>query len=157
MISDFRCTFDNAIGISPELTKDLKLSFPDAYMHADTMAKIAHAMKQKEGAAFCMLPFCHTVEAEAMGGIVNMGDGNLGPRAKEYCCTSAAKLLTYIKIAVEYGLDMISYADSSGGVNILGPKMAGQICFFVRMLCMQELMCSVHICRKKRTMLSINV
>ena len=56
MISDFRCTFDNAIGISPEITKDLKLSFPDAYMHADTMAKIAHAMKQKEGAAFCMLP-----------------------------------------------------------------------------------------------------
>lgn len=45
MISDFRCTFDNAIGISPEITKDLKLSFPDAYMHADTMAKIAHAMK----------------------------------------------------------------------------------------------------------------
>ena len=80
MISDFRCTFDNAIGISTEITKDLKLSFPDAYMHADTMAKIAHAMKQKEGAAFCMLPFCHTVEAEAMGGIVNMGDGNLGPR-----------------------------------------------------------------------------
>ena len=32
MISDFRCTFDNAIGISPEITNDLKLSFPDAYM-----------------------------------------------------------------------------------------------------------------------------
>ena len=43
MISDFRCTFDNVIGISPEITKDLKLSFPDAYMHADTMAKIAHS------------------------------------------------------------------------------------------------------------------
>ena len=26
MISDFRCTFDNVIGISPEITKDLKLS-----------------------------------------------------------------------------------------------------------------------------------
>ena len=32
MISDFRCTFDNAIGISPEITKDLKLSFPDVVM-----------------------------------------------------------------------------------------------------------------------------
>ena len=70
MISDFRCTFDNAIGISPEITKDLKLSFPDAYMHADTMAKIGDAMKEKEGAVFCMLPFCLSVEAEAMGGIV---------------------------------------------------------------------------------------
>ena len=80
MISDFRCTFDNAIGISPEITKDLKLSFPDAYMHADTMAKIAHAIKEKEGAAFCMLPFCHTVEAEAMGGTNHgcvRGDGCL--------------------------------------------------------------------------------
>ena len=59
MISDFRCTFDNVIGISPEITKDLKLSFPDAYMHADTMAKIAHAMKQKEGAALhaSVLPY----------------------------------------------------------------------------------------------------
>ncbi len=199
MISDFRCTFDNSIGISPEITKDLKLSFPDAYMHADTMVKIAYAMKQKEGAAFCMLPFCHTVEAEAMGGIVNMGDGNFGPRAKEYCCTSAAELLElpaidyskgrihevleacqilreqgehvalmisgpftifnvlidpkyvfkamrkqpelmrdvfqkiekellrFIKVAISYGADMISYADSSGGVNILGPKMAEQV------------------------------
>ena len=199
MISDFNCTYDNAIEISPEITKDLKLSFPDAYMHADTMVKIAHAMKRKEGAAFCMLPFCHTVEAEAMGGIVNMGDGNFGPRAKEYCCTSAAELLElpeidyskdrihevleacrilrkqgehvalmisgpftifnvlidpkyvfkamrkqpelmknvfrkiekellrFIKVAISYGVDMISYADSSGGVNILGPKMAGQV------------------------------
>ena len=199
MISDFNCTYDNAIEISPEITKDLKLSFPDAYMHADTMVKIAHAMNRKEGASFCMLPFCHTVEAEAMGGIVNMGDGNFGPRAKEYCCTSAAELLElpeidyskdrihevleacrilrkqgehvalmisgpftifnvlidpkyvfkamrkqpelmknvfrkiekellrFIKVAISYGVDMISYADSSGGVNILGPKMAGQV------------------------------
>ena len=50
-----------------------------------------------------MLPFCHTVEAEAMGGIVNMGDGNLGPRAKEYCCTSAAELLELRKLIVQKG------------------------------------------------------
>lgn len=199
MISDFNCTYDNAIEISTEITKDLKLSFPDAYLHANTMVQIAQSVKQKERAAFCMLPFCHTVEAEAMGGIVNMGDGKFGPRAKEYCCTSAAELLElpaidyskgrihevleacqilreqgehvalmisgpftifnvlidpkyvfkamrkqpelmrdvfqkiekellrFIKVAISYGADMISYADSSGGVNILGPKMAEQV------------------------------
>ena len=93
MISDFKCTFDNAIGISPEITSDLKLSFPDAYLHADTMVNIARAMREKENAAFCMLPFCHTVEAEAMGGRINLGDENYGPRAKEYCCASAEELL----------------------------------------------------------------
>lgn len=29
--------------------------------------------------------------------------------------------------AKKYGVDMISYADSSGGLNILGPKMAEQV------------------------------
>lgn len=199
MISDFKCTFDNAVGISAEITEGLDLPFPDVYLHSETMVKLAQAVKQKEGAAFCMLPFCHTVEAEALGGIVNLGDGNFGPRAKEYCCTSAAELLElpeidyskgrihevleacqmlreqgekvvlmisgpftifnvlidpkyvfkamrkqpqlmrdifqriekellrFIKVAIEYGVDMISYADSSGGVNILGPKMAEQV------------------------------
>lgn len=199
MISDFKCTFDNAIGISPEITSDLKLSFPDAYLHADTMVNIARAMSEKENAAFCMLPFCHTVEAEAMGGRINLGDENYGPRAKEYCCDSAEELLELPEIdyskgrihevleaccmlkdqgehvalmlsgpftifnvlidpkyvykamrkqpelmravfekiekellrfteeAVKCGVDLISYADSSGGVNILGPKMAEQV------------------------------
>ena len=37
------------------------------------------------------------------------------------------QLLDYIKEALKYGVNMISYADSSGGLNILGPKMAEQV------------------------------
>ena len=36
------------------------------------------------------------------------------------------KILAYMKLE-EQGADFISYADSSGGVNILGPKMAEQM------------------------------
>ena len=35
--------------------------------------------------------------------------------------------MRYIKEAKKYGVDFISYADSAGGVNILGPKSAEQM------------------------------
>lgn len=198
-IKDFNCTYDNSAGISTEVTEGLKLTFPDAYLHADTMAVLARALKEHDGAAFCELPFCHTVEAEAMGGIINYGNEKAGPRAKEYICTApeeilelpeidftkgrihevllacrhlreegeqvvlqvsgpftilnvlidaryvfkamrkrpelmkevfwklGKEILKFVKTAEEYGVELISYADSSGGVNILGPKMAAQV------------------------------
>lgn len=198
-IKDFKCTYDNSAGISGEVTKDLDLTFPDAYKHCDTMVVLAEALKKTDGAPFCELPFCHTVEAEAMGGIINYGNEKTGPRAKEYICTKPEELLElqsidfssgrihelllacqklrqkgenvvleiagpftvlnvlidakyvfkamrkqpermkevfwkignellrYIEEAQKYGVNMISYADSSGGVNILGPKMAEQV------------------------------
>ena len=83
-IKDFNCTYDNSAGISGAVTEGLGLTFPDAYLHADTMAKLSKALKEYDGAGFCELPFCHTVEAEALGGIINYGNDKTGPRAKEY-------------------------------------------------------------------------
>lgn len=198
-IKDFQCTYDNSAGISGQVTEGLGLTFPDAYLHADTMAKLSQALKKHDGAGFCELPFCHTVEAEALGGIINYGNDKTGPRAKEYICTEVEELLDLPEIdfekgrihevllackelrekgehvvlevsgpftilnvlidaryvfkgmrkkpevmkqvfwklgnevlklmeeAKKYGVELISYADSSGGVNILGPKMAEQV------------------------------
>lgn len=198
-IIDFNCTFQYSAGINENVTKKLDLKFPDAYMKRETMAKIALAIKEYDGATFCELPFCHTVEAESIGGLVNYGDEKAGPRAKEYICTKPEEILElkeidfstgriyevleacrilvekgenvvldvagpftvmnvlidpvhifkamrkkpelmkevfwrlgndvlkYIEEALKRGVTMISYADSSGGVNILGPKMAEQV------------------------------
>lgn len=198
-IKDFNCTYENSVGISAEVTEGLALTFPDAYLHWDTMAKISKVLKEHDGASFCELPFCHTVEAEALGGVINYGNEKTGPRAKEYICTTPEELLElpeidfskgrihevllackelrsqgeqvvllvsgpftimnvlidaryvfkamrkkpdvmkevfwklgkqilkYIEEAKKYGVELISYADSSGGVNILGPKMTEQV------------------------------
>ena len=198
-IKDFECTYDNSAGINSEVTVGLHLEFPDAYMHWDTMAELSKALKKYDNAPFCELPFCHTVEAEALGGIINYGNEKAGPRAKEYICTSIEELLDlpeidfstgriqevllackalreqgeqvvlqvsgpftilnvlidakyvfkgmrknpevmkkvfwklggeilrFIEEAKKYNVSLISYADSSGGVNILGPKMAQQV------------------------------
>lgn len=198
-IKDFKCTYDNASENSPEIAKKLGLAFPDAYLHADTMAALSKANKEGSENAVCILPFCHTVEAEAMGGIITLGNEIAGPRAKEYVYTNYEELvnlpsihldegrihevllackmlkeqgeyvvlevcgpitilnvlidtkyifkgmrknpelmkqvferlgdeiLRYMEEAKKYGVDFISYADSAGGVNILGPKMAEQM------------------------------
>lgn len=194
-IVDFKCTYNNSAGINEEVTKNLELSFPDAYKYGETMALISKELKKHDNAPFCELPFCHTVEGEAMGGSINYGDEKIGPRAKEYVCknaddvlnlksidfrtgrisevlkactylrnegenivlqisgpftilnslmdaTSAFKIfrknpekmkeifdkfqneiLNFIEEGQIAGANLISFADSSGGVNILGPKM----------------------------------
>lgn len=197
-ILDFKCTYDNSVGISKEITQKLDLQFPEAYKHWDSMALLSKESKEHDNSNFCGLPFCHTVEGEAMGGIINLGDENTGPRAKDYICTTPQEilnlpemdfnkgrisevlkacrylhdngenvvlyisgpftimnvlidpryvfkvfrkdpdtmqaifdkfqkeLLRFVEEAKKSGVNMISYADSSGGVNILGPKFAEQ-------------------------------
>lgn len=48
------------------------------------MARTSKYIKEEKSALYCSLPFCHTVEGEAFGGIINYGDDKAGPRAKEY-------------------------------------------------------------------------
>ena len=196
-IKDFNCTYDNSAGIRSEVTEGLGLTFPDAYTHCDTMVTLSKMLKEKDKAVICELPFCHTLEAEAMGGIINLGNEIAGPRAGGYVCTDVEEILNlpdmdftkgriqetllackklreegehvvfevagpftilnvlidaryvfkgmrkkpevmekvfwklgdqilkYMELVKEYGGDLISYADSSGGVNILGPKILG--------------------------------
>ena len=93
MIQDFKCTYGNSAGIREAVTNQTNLKFPDAYKHAETMAELAQVLKECDKAPFCELPFCHTVEAEAMGGIINYGNEKTGPRAKEYLCTDIEEIL----------------------------------------------------------------
>ena len=83
MIQDFKCTYGNSAGIREAVTNRTNLKFPDAYKHAETMAELAQVLKECDKAPFCELPFCHTVEAEAMGGIINYGNEKTGPRASD--------------------------------------------------------------------------
>lgn len=194
---DPACTYDHAVGISSDVTEKLDLTYPDAYLHWDIMAKIALEIRKKENVNFCTLPFCHTLEAEAMGGRVNLGNASAGPRAKEYICETpeqllalpsidyekgrinetlkacrylrgqgenvalmisgpftilnvlmdprhvframrkqpekmqrvfdrlSEELLRFIERAIGYDVNIISYADPSGSLNILGPKNTG--------------------------------
>ena len=92
-IRDFHCNYSNSVGISAEVTEGLGLDFPDAYKHADTMCVLSRAIKEFNNDGFCLLPFCRTVEMEAVGGNVNFGDANTGPRSAAPICESAEDFL----------------------------------------------------------------
>ncbi len=93
-IREFKCTYSNSVGISAETTAGLGLQFPDAYMHSDTMQILSKAIRKHDGSEFCLLPFCRTIEAESMGAILNYGDANTGPRAKDPICATLDEVIS---------------------------------------------------------------
>lgn len=194
-IFDYKCPSDDSFSLDLKIKEESGLSFPEVYKDADGMIKLATFIKEKTSSKFYYLPFCHTVEGEAMGAIINFEGEIVGPRPKEYVCKTledvlslndidfskgrisetlkAVKflkeqghvvvldicgpltilntlvdskkvfvamrknrellkrvfekieknLLDYFKLAVDYKVDIISYADPVAAVNILGPKL----------------------------------
>ena len=92
-IRNFECGYANTVGVSADVTAGLDLAFPDAYKHRDTMATLARAIREHDGAGFCLLPFCRTVEIEAVGANVNYGDANTGPRPAAPICETPEDFL----------------------------------------------------------------
>lgn len=80
-ILDYHCIYDWSAGLVEWSEKNPVIRFPEAYCRAEMIAELAQTIRRHTGAAFCVLPFCHTLEAEAYGAEINLGDGLTGPRA----------------------------------------------------------------------------
>ncbi len=89
---DYQCKRANLSGFSAEIIEDLQLKFPQSYQDSAIMAMTAKKIMQMEKSPICTLPFCHTVEAEAFGGLINLNDGIYGPRAAGYAYDSLEAL-----------------------------------------------------------------
>lgn len=92
-IMDYRCGYDSAAGLGLWTEKEPRLQFPQAYCQQEQMALLAQTIRREEGGAFCLLPFCHTLEAEAYGARIDLGSGLTGPRAQGYRFSSLTELL----------------------------------------------------------------
>ncbi len=223
---DYICTPSDSGEAVLKSLKSLNMNVPDCYMNAEDMAELSLKVKRKQNHPFAILPFCHTVEAESFGGIVNYGDYSSGPRTGGYVFTSVDEvseqgipdfnkgkireviraaeilnsrdetvlyelsgpitilnglmdagiifksqrknpegfkkmlgtiekmLLLFTEKLVNAGVKIISYADSAGGLNILGPRVSEFMAeeFTVPFLMkMQELTrgkCLIHLCPK---------
>lgn len=85
------------------ICREIGLHVPEVYMQQKLMAELAEEIQRRNEEAFCILPFCHTVEAEAMGGIIHYGDEKGGPRGKEPICRELEEVLKLGKIDFSEG------------------------------------------------------
>ena len=102
-IRDYLCTYDSSADIIPQLIGRLELPVPQVYQNSEYMVRLAKAVKAETGQPFCILPFCHTLEGEALGGFVNYGDAKFGPRAKAFLCKNLTEVLELSAIDVNTG------------------------------------------------------
>ena len=102
-IFDYKCTFENDLKVSDKEISDNNIIFPDTYTKVENIVKYAKLRKKVAGVSFVELPFCHTVLAEAYGGIINYGNALIGPRTKEFAYKDINKILDIKRISFDAG------------------------------------------------------
>ena len=75
-LADPPCGHLDGAGISPESASRLGLKFPDLHCQAAGLAALARQIKNADQGALCLLPFCCTVEAEALGASIHLGNAD---------------------------------------------------------------------------------
>ncbi|HLR34293.1 MAG TPA: uroporphyrinogen decarboxylase family protein [Tissierellales bacterium] len=90
---DFKCASDNLEEIPEEVVKEIGIDFPEVHTEAEYIASLSKELKKYKEDILCRVPFCNTVEAEALGGKIKLGDSKTGPRVDKYAFNSIEEML----------------------------------------------------------------
>src|SRR3712207_9267952 len=63
---NFKCIGDNLENIPEDIIQKTGLTFPKAHTKGEYMSILSKALKVHRRDDFCRLPFCNTLEAEAL-------------------------------------------------------------------------------------------
>ncbi|WP_276624071.1 uroporphyrinogen decarboxylase family protein [Syntrophomonas wolfei] len=126
---NFVCAGRDELEIPREIVEQGGFYFPDLHNDSQEMARLALAIKLNKQNSICMLPFCLTVEAEALGARVNLGNADSGPRISSYSYESIEQLKELEMVDFNSGriksvLDAVETLTQSGEVvalNVSGP------------------------------------
>jgi len=131
--TDFKCPEgSDTSGFTEGVVKKVGLPFPEAYTFGEGMANIASTIREVEGGTLCMVPFCHTVEAENYGGNIKLGTATIGPRCEALVYEDEDDLLGLPDFDFEKGrlretlvaVKLLKAARESVGIQICGPITA---------------------------------
>lgn len=130
VFTDIKCPEgSDTSGFTEEVVGKAGLPFPEAYTYGAGIAKIACTVREAEGGALSMVPFCHTVEAENYGGSIKLGTAKIGPRCEAPVYKEAEDLLGLPDLDFEKGrlketLEAVKILKAAGegvGIQICGP------------------------------------
>lgn len=99
--ASFMCLGEDFEQLLEEVIQKTSLGFPDSHTKSHSMAVLAKEIKNSTNSEICIVPFCTTVEAEALGGVIELGNERLGPRVKKYIFKSIEDLDNLSKIDLE--------------------------------------------------------
>ena len=128
--TNFKCPEgSDTSGFAESVVEKVGLPFPEVYTYGEGIARIACTVREAEGGALCMVPFCHTVEAENLGGNIKLGTATIGPRCQEPVCKSEEDLLGLPDLDFEKGrlketleaVKLLKAAKEAVGIEICGP------------------------------------
>ncbi|WP_077368312.1 uroporphyrinogen decarboxylase family protein [Anaerosalibacter sp. Marseille-P3206] len=92
-VIDFVCVSDQLEEIPESIVKNSGLKFPEVHTKAEYIVTLSKKLMKHKNDILCRLPFCNTVEAEALGGNIKLGDAKTGPRVESYAYSSLDELL----------------------------------------------------------------
>jgi len=126
---DFKCPGGSFEGITAELLEKTGYRFPEAHYDMMALANLSQELKKMRADSVCRLPFCLTVEAEALGAIIKLDDMKNGPRVRTYAFSDIEVVKNITDIDFQHGrikavLDAAEYLTSQGetvALNIIGP------------------------------------
>lgn len=125
----FKCNQNDNENIPMEIIDNTHLKFPDLHTNSKDIAYVSQNLKLYKNDSICKVPFCTTVEAEAMGANIKLGDEKNCPRISNYSYKDINELLDIEDISLERGrikevLDSISILKNKGEIvvlNVCGP------------------------------------
>jgi uroporphyrinogen-III decarboxylase len=88
----FKCEGDNLEIIPDSIADNTGITFPRAHTENALMCLLAKELKNHKKDSICRVPFCVTVEAEALGGNIKLGDMKIGPRVDQYAFATIEEL-----------------------------------------------------------------
>lgn len=126
---EFKCEGENLEQIPEIITEKTGITFPEAHEDKYLMAMLAKEIRAYRKDTAARIPFCVTVEAEALGGDIQLGDAKIGPRVRGYRFESVEEMQHINEIDLESGrikeiLDCVELLSSEGEVvvlNVEGP------------------------------------
>lgn len=126
---DFICNGDELEQIPAELIQTTGITFPEAHLNKISIATLASELRKHRGDVLARVPFCVTVEAEAHGAHIKLGDALNGPRVESYRFATIEALsnlqgLDLTKGRIKEVLDAVEILASSGekvALNVEGP------------------------------------
>jgi len=89
---EYKCPRHNLDHIPEEVVKKAGITFPKAHTDKNSMATLARTLMKHRGDVLTKVPFCVTVEAEAFGAYIKMGDTLTSPRPEGHCFSSIEQL-----------------------------------------------------------------